>query len=87
MLWYFHSETVERVPQRRIGGNNEATWQFGGGLRPTARGNDAAPWGKVSVYVGAGPERTVMDSAWDDDAKISRIVHELNFGKYAKEAA
>lgn len=35
---------------------------------------------EVSVHVFDGPERTVMDSAWDDDAEISRIIHELNFG-------
>ncbi len=39
--------------------------------------------GKVSVYVGAGHERAVMGCAWDDDTKISRMVHELNFGRYA----
>ena len=39
--------------------------------------------GKVSVYVGAGPERTVMGCAWDDDMTISRMIHELNFGRYA----
>ncbi|NBI66580.1 hypothetical protein D1646_07075 [Pseudoflavonifractor sp. 60] len=43
--------------------------------------------GKVTVYVGSGPEREVLHTAWDNDAEISRIVHELNFGKYAKEAA
>ena len=42
--------------------------------------------GKVSVFVGAGPERAVMDSAWDNDAEISRIVHELNFGRYAPQS-
>lgn len=39
--------------------------------------------GKVSVYVGAGPERAVMGCAWDDDTKISSMIHELNFGRYA----
>lgn len=43
--------------------------------------------GKVTVYVGSGPEREVLHTAWDNDAEISRIVHKLNFGKYAKEAA
>ena len=41
--------------------------------------------GEVSVYVGAGPERAVMGSAWDNDTEISRIVHELNFGRYAPQ--
>ena len=39
--------------------------------------------GQVSVYVGAGPERTELHAAWDDDAKIDRIIYELNFGKYS----
>ena len=39
--------------------------------------------GRVSVYVGAGPERAVMDCAWDDDTKIVSMIHELNFGRYA----
>lgn len=43
--------------------------------------------GQVTVYVGAGPERSVMHSAWDNNEKINRIIYELNFGKYAKEAA
>lgn len=43
--------------------------------------------GKVSVYVGAGPEREVLHTVWDNDAEIGRIVRELNFGKYKKEAA
>lgn len=43
--------------------------------------------GKVTVYVGSGPEREVLHTAWDNDAEIGHIVHELNFGKYAKEAA
>ena len=37
------------------------------------------------VFVGAGPERAVMDSTWDNDAEISRIVHELNFGRYSPQ--
>lgn len=41
--------------------------------------------GKVSVFVGAGPERAVMDSPWDNDAEISRIVYELNFGRYSPQ--
>ena len=38
---------------------------------------------KVCVHVGAGPERNTLHAAWDDDDAIQRIVHELNFGKYA----
>ena len=38
--------------------------------------------GKVAVLVGAGPDRAVMFTTWDDDAEITRIIHDLNFGKY-----
>ena len=38
--------------------------------------------GQVSVHVGTGPDRAVMFTDWDNDAEISRIVYELNFGKY-----
>lgn len=38
--------------------------------------------GEVSVHVGAGPGRTSMVTAWDNDEEISKIVYELNFGKY-----
>lgn len=41
--------------------------------------------GRVSVYVGAGPGRAVLTSAWDDDGTISGIIHELNHGKFAAE--
>ena len=30
-----------------------------------------------------GPERNTLHAAWDDDDAIQRIVHELNFGRYA----
>lgn len=40
--------------------------------------------GTVSVHVGAGPKRAVLHSAWNNDEEIGRIVHELNFGKYAE---
>lgn len=39
--------------------------------------------GRVAVHVGAGPSRSVLTAAWDDDGKISGIIHELDFGKYA----
>ena len=38
---------------------------------------------KVCVHVGAGPERNTLHAAWNDDDTIQRIVHELNFGRYA----
>lgn len=41
--------------------------------------------GGVTVHAGRGPDKTVFCCRWDDDEKISGIVHELNFGRYAKE--
>lgn len=38
--------------------------------------------GFASVYVGQGPNRAVLSAAWDNDAEIRRIIHELNFGRY-----
>ena len=37
----------------------------------------------IIVHVGEGPERTSLFAAWDDDEVIQRIIHELNFGRYA----
>ena len=39
--------------------------------------------GQAVVYAGTGPNRAVLAAAWDNDAEISSIIHELNFGKYA----
>ena len=41
--------------------------------------------GRVTVHVGAGPDRASTHSACDSDAEINRIIHELNFGKFAKK--
>lgn len=43
--------------------------------------------GVVTVYVGAGCNRAALHSAWNDDAEIRRIIHELNFGAYACQNA
>lgn len=40
----------------------------------------------VSVHVGAGPERAVMHTEWDNDAEINRIIYELNFGQYRERS-
>lgn len=40
--------------------------------------------GTVSIHVGAGPERAVLHTEWDNDDNIQRIIHELNFGKYCE---
>lgn len=39
--------------------------------------------GIVTVHVGAGHERAALHSAWDNDMEIRRVIHELNFDKYA----
>ena len=38
--------------------------------------------GKVSVFLGKGPERAALSAPWEDDARISAIIHELNFGEH-----
>lgn len=38
--------------------------------------------GEVTVHVGVGPDRATLLAAWDNDAEITRIIYELNFGKY-----
>lgn len=43
--------------------------------------------GRATVYIGQGPERRALSAAWDDDAKLSRMIYELNFGKYRQETA
>jgi len=39
--------------------------------------------GVVSVYVGAGPDRQVLSTHWDNDEEISTIIFELNFGRFS----
>ena len=29
--------------------------------------------------------RAAMEAAWDDDARIEKMIYELNFGAFAKE--
>lgn len=43
--------------------------------------------GRATVYIGQGPGRRALSAAWDDDAKLSRMIYELNFGKYRQETA
>jgi len=38
---------------------------------------------KGVLYLGQGPERETLQAPWDDDVKISEMIRELNFGKYA----
>jgi hypothetical protein len=41
----------------------------------------------VCIHLGIGPERSVLSSEWNDDTKITAIIHELNFGKYKEDIA
>ena len=38
---------------------------------------------QVCVHLGSGPERITLSAAWDDDAAISHIISELNFGLHS----
>lgn len=40
--------------------------------------------GTVSVHVGEGPERATLSTPWDDDEMVQKLIHELNFGRYAR---
>ncbi|MEA4848288.1 MAG: hypothetical protein VB106_13750 [Clostridiaceae bacterium] len=39
--------------------------------------------GKVSVHVGEGFRRETLHAGWEDDAAITQLIHELNFGSHA----
>lgn len=41
--------------------------------------------GEVAVHVGAGPQCTALYANWSDDARIDKIIYELNFGGCAGE--
>ena len=43
--------------------------------------------GTVCVHLGRGTDRSTLSAEWDDDTKITAIIHELNFGKYKEEIA
>lgn len=40
---------------------------------------------QVTAYQECGHETMIAE--WDDEERINRIIHELNFGKYAGKAA
>ncbi|MDR3271223.1 MAG: hypothetical protein LBT32_06950 [Peptococcaceae bacterium] len=40
--------------------------------------------GRVTVYVGRGAEKALMEANWADDDRVSEIIRTLNFGKYAE---
>lgn len=41
--------------------------------------------GKATVHVGAGSDRRSFTADWDDDGKISELIHELNFGALSEK--
>lgn len=41
--------------------------------------------GTVAIHLGEGPQRQVLSTEWDDDERITSIIHELNFGKYKED--
>lgn len=43
--------------------------------------------GQAAVHVGAGSDRATLITAWDNDAEISNIIRELNFGRYAAKCS
>lgn len=43
--------------------------------------------GNVAIHLGEGPNCAVLSAEWDDDEKITAIIHELNFGKYKEGVA
>ena len=42
--------------------------------------------GKISVHAGQGPDRKTLEADWADDKTVSKIIHELNFGRYSDYA-
>lgn len=38
-----------------------------------------------SLVLVQAKNRAVMEAAWNDDARIERMIHELNFGAFSKE--
>jgi len=39
--------------------------------------------GAISVHIETEVGRKVVVASWDDDAAISELIHDLNFGTYA----
>lgn len=39
--------------------------------------------GQVSVHTGEGPGREQMSADWTDDVAVSKMIYELNYGRYA----
>lgn len=43
--------------------------------------------GNVCIHLSSGDDRSTLSAEWDDDTKISAIIHELNFGRYKEGTA
>ena len=43
--------------------------------------------GVATVHAGEGPDRETLTADWTDDTTVSKIIHELNFGKFQKNTA
>jgi len=37
---------------------------------------------RISLHLGEGPQKKHLALNWDDDTTISKIINEINFGKY-----
>ena len=42
--------------------------------------------GVVTVHAGEGPDKEVMKADCADDESVSKIIYELNFGKYREKS-
>ena len=41
--------------------------------------------GTVELHVGEGPSRESIVAEWQDDEKVSSMIHELNHGQYKRK--
>ena len=41
--------------------------------------------GTAILYVGSGSKRQSFMVNWDDDEQISKLIHELNYGKLSEQ--
>jgi alkanesulfonate monooxygenase SsuD/methylene tetrahydromethanopterin reductase-like flavin-dependent oxidoreductase (luciferase family) len=40
--------------------------------------------GRATLFVGTGPDRGAITAEWDDDARIEKMIYELNYGRFAE---
>lgn len=77
-----------RLPPQRNGRRKRKMKQLGNLAMVCARHPEVLMQlsnGIVSVRFGTGPNRETVSAKWEDDAAISGIIQELNFGKGAKQ--